>query len=153
MANLLYVDNSNVWIEGMHFAAYKSGKAADVRSAMNDNICANWKFDFGKLFTFAGGEKVDVKTAKLFGSRPPPNDSIWQIAEKKGFEVVVYDRNIVNREKKIDTDIVATMMEDSYEILTIGEDEVTLVAGDGMTMVNWAMEQQRTVQCLLLSVV
>jgi uncharacterized LabA/DUF88 family protein len=52
------------------------------------------------------------------------------MAKKQGFEVVVYDRNVANHEKKIDTDIVATMIEDSYEILTIGEDEVTLVAGD-----------------------
>lgn len=131
MANLLYVDNSNIWIEGLHVAAYKSGMAPDVWSAVKGNICDhNWKLDFGKLFAFAGGEKVDVKKAALFGSRPPANDSIWKIAKSKGFEVIVYDRNIVNHEKKIDTDIVATMIEDSYEILTIGEDEITLVAGD-----------------------
>ena len=43
--------------------------------------------------------------------------------------VITYDRNIVNAEKKIDTDIVATMIEDSYEVLQAG-DEVTLVSGD-----------------------
>lgn len=42
----------------------------------------------------------------------------------------MYDRNVVDREKKIDTDIVATIITDSYEILTAGEDEITLVAGD-----------------------
>jgi hypothetical protein len=131
LANLLYVDNSNIWIEGLHVAAYKSGMAPDVWSAVKGNICDhNWKLDFGKLFEFAGGAKGDVKKATLFGSRPPANDSVWQIAKKKGFEVVVYDRNIANHEKKIDTDIVATMIEDSFQILTIGEDEVTLVAGD-----------------------
>ena len=41
----------------------------------------------------------------------------------------MYDRQH-GHEKKIDTDIVATMMEDSYEILKIGEDEITLVSGD-----------------------
>ena len=45
-------------------------------------------------------------------------------------EVVVYDRNVKNREKKIDTDIVATMMEDSFTILDVATDEMTLVAGD-----------------------
>ena len=30
----------------------------------------------------------------------------------------------------IDTDVVATMMEDSYEILNPGEDEITLISGD-----------------------
>jgi uncharacterized LabA/DUF88 family protein len=49
--------------------------------------------------------------------------------KKNGLEVITYDRNIANAEKKIDTDIVATMIEDSYEILQPG-DEVTLVSGD-----------------------
>jgi uncharacterized LabA/DUF88 family protein len=131
MANLLYVDNSNVWIEGMHVAAAKNGKAPDVWTAVQAKICDyDWSLDFGKLFEFAGGEKAKVKVAKLFGSRPPKNDSLWVAAERNGFEVVVYDRNVANHEKKIDTDIVATMIEDSYERLTIGADEITLVAGD-----------------------
>ncbi|WP_341714352.1 NYN domain-containing protein [Limnobacter sp.] len=131
MANLLYVDNSNLWIEGLHVAAYKSGMAPDVWTAVQGNICDySWKLDFGKLFAFAGGDESEVKKATLFGSRPPQNDSLWEIAKKRGFEVVVYDRNVANHEKKIDTDIVATMIEDSYEIFTVGEDEITLVAGD-----------------------
>ena len=131
MANLLYVDNSNVWIEGMHVAAARNGLAPDVWPAVTNKICDhNWKLDFGKLFEFAGGERGAVKRAALFGSRPPKNDSVWQAAERNGFSVVVYDRNVANHEKKIDTDIVATMIEDSYELLKIGEDEVTLVSGD-----------------------
>lgn len=130
MANLLYVDNSNVWIEGMHVAAYYAGMAPDVWSAVTNNICdKSWKLDFGKLFSFAGGEELEVKKASLFGSKPPKNDSLWHAAERNGFEVITYDRNIANSEKKIDTDIVATMIEDSYEILEPG-DEITLVAGD-----------------------
>jgi uncharacterized LabA/DUF88 family protein len=131
VANLLYVDNSNVWIEGMHVAAAKHGHAPDVWSAVQSRICDyNWKLDFGKLFQFAGGERAEVKRAALFGSRPPKNDSLWAAAERKGFEVIVYDRNVANREKKIDTDIVSTMIEDSYEKFTSGQDEMTLVAGD-----------------------
>jgi uncharacterized LabA/DUF88 family protein len=131
MANLLYVDNSNVWIEGMHVAAARNGLAPDVWSAVQQRICDyNWKLDFGKLFEFAGGNRADVKKAALFGSRPPKNDSLWVAAKKNGFDVIVYDRNIVNHEKKIDTDIVATMIEDSYEIFSAGQDEMTLVAGD-----------------------
>lgn len=130
MANLLYVDNSNVWIEGMHVSAARIGLAPDVWTAVQNKICDHaWSLDFGKLFDFAGGKKSDVKRAALFGSRPPKNDSLWAAAKRKGFEVVVYDRNIVNREKKIDTDIVASMIEDSFTIHKPG-DEMTLVAGD-----------------------
>lgn len=130
MANLLYVDNSNVWIEGMHVAAYVNGLSPDVWSAVKNNLCDyNWKLDFGKLFSFAGGDKKEVRKAALFGSRPPKNDSLWDAAKRNGFEVITYDRNVTNHEKKIDTDITATMIEDSYEILQPG-DEVTLVSGD-----------------------
>jgi predicted nuclease of predicted toxin-antitoxin system len=131
MANLLYLDNSNVWIEGMHVAAFQNGLAPDVWSAVKNRICDHsWKLDFGKVFQFAGGDAVDVKKASFFGSKPPKNDSVWDAAKRRGFEVVTYDRNVANHEKKIDADIVATMIEDSDEILTIDQDEVTLVAGD-----------------------
>lgn len=131
MANLLYVDNSNVWIEGMHVAAVRNGLAPNVWEAQRNRICdSSWRLDFGKLFEFAGGDRPNVKRAVLFGSRPPPNDSLWDAAKRKGFDVVVYDRNIANREKKIDTDIVATMIEDSFTILDPANDEMTLVAGD-----------------------
>ena len=92
MPNLLYVDNSNVWIEGMRVAAVQHGMAPDIVTAMNGNILDyNWKLDFGRLFQFAGGRKEDVKRAVLYGSRPPENDSLWEIARRKGFEVVVHD--------------------------------------------------------------
>ena len=130
MKSLVYVDNSNVWIEGMHVSAVKRGMATNVIVAQRDKICDGWKIDFGKLLGFAGGEKPTIKRAVLFGSRPPANDSLWSSAKKQGFEVIVYDRNVSNREKKIDTDIVANMMEDSFSIARAGEDEMVLVAGD-----------------------
>jgi uncharacterized LabA/DUF88 family protein len=130
MANFLYVDNSNVWIEGMHVAAAVRGLAPDVWSAVTNKICDySWKMDFGKLHEFAGGEGIG--RAVLYGSRPPANDSLWTIAKKRGFEVVVHDRNVANREKKIDTTITRDITKDSYERMKPGVDEVTLVAGDG----------------------
>ena len=64
-----------------------------------------------------GGEKDDVGRAVLYGSRPPKNDSLWASAERHGFEVIVYDRNAANKEKKIDTQITADMIEDSYDLV------------------------------------
>ena len=131
MANLLYVDNSNVWIEGMRVAAVQHGHAPDIITAMNGNILDYaWRLDFGKLFGFAGGQRTDVKRAVLYGSRPPQNDSLWQVARSKGFEVVVHDRNVKNKEKKIDVNIATDIVSDSYEIMDIKADEITLVAGD-----------------------
>ena len=129
MACLVYVDNSNVWIEGMHVSAVAKGLALDVWDAQNNRICDNsWQFDFGRLYEFAGGG--DVKKAFLYGSRPPPNDSLWAIAKAKGFEVIVFDRNVANKEKKIDTQIAADMVEHSFTLANPKDDEFTLVAGD-----------------------
>jgi len=127
MANYLYVDNSNVWIEGMHVSAVATGMAPDIWSAMENKIFdTSWRIDFGRLHEFAGGDTP--AKAMLYGSRPPPNDSLWNVAKNKGFEVVVFDR-VAHREKKIDTQITADIISDLYESMQKG-DEVTLVAGD-----------------------
>src|SRR5215213_5494632 len=112
MANYLYVDNSNVWIEGMHVSAVAKGIAPEIWSALQNKICDyDWKIDFGKLHEFAGGD--DIGKAFLYGSRPPANDTLWQIARSKGFEVVTYDRNVANREKKVDIAIAKDIMKHS----------------------------------------
>lgn len=41
------------------------------------------------------------------GSKPPKNDSLWNAARKKGFEVEVEERNFQNKEKAVDTRLVA----------------------------------------------
>jgi uncharacterized LabA/DUF88 family protein len=66
----------------------------------------------------------------LFGSRPPANDSLWTLAKRAGFEVVVEERNVQNKEKKIDTGIVAAMVRDAYTRADKDGDTITLVAGD-----------------------
>jgi uncharacterized LabA/DUF88 family protein len=129
--NFLYVDNSNVWIEGMHVSAVQTGLAPDIWIAQSEKICDyGWKIDFGRLYEFAGGQASEVGRAVLFGSRPPANDSLWAIARSRGFEPIVYGRNAANREKKVDNSITTEIMADSYERMKVGEDEVTLVAGD-----------------------
>lgn len=63
---------------------------------------------FGKLYQFvAGANKVETARAIRFGSRPPEDDVTWDIAKCFGFEVVMQDRNVANKEKQIDTGLVA----------------------------------------------
>jgi len=132
VANFLYVDNSNVWIEGMHVAAVESGLAPDIWAAQEHRICDHdWKMDFGRLLEFAGGKREEIGRAVLYGSKPPPNDSVWAAAKGQGFEVVVHERNPYSgREKKVDTNIVTDVTADSFELMQPGRDEITLVAGD-----------------------
>jgi len=132
MAELVYVDNSNVFIEGKRVKAVESGMAMNIFDAMNNRILDNsYKIDFGRLHDFiAGSDMSQIKRCMLFGSRPPPNDSIWNLARRAGFEVITEDRNVQNREKKIDTGIVAAMTKDAYTIADKEQDTITLVAGD-----------------------
>lgn len=132
MAIYLYVDNSNAFIEGKRTSAVKSGLAKSIAEAMNSKILDNsWRLDFGKLHAFiASALKDTITKANLFGSRPPANDSVWIMAKQVGFTPVVVDRNVANKEKKVDTGIITAMIKDAFTILKKGEDKVVLVAGD-----------------------
>jgi len=90
-----------------------------------------YTISFGKLYEFlCGVDKREVKRAALFGSRPPPNDSIWGHAQKAGFELHLEDRNIRNKEKKIDTGIATLLTKDAYKSGKPSDDTFVLVAGD-----------------------
>ena len=116
VADYIYVDNSNLYIEGKRVSAVKKGMAMNIYDAMNNRILDfGYNISFGRLHEFvAGRDKTVIARAVLFGSRPPPNDSIWKYAERAGFELVLEDRNVANKEKKIDTGIVSAMVKDAY---------------------------------------
>lgn len=131
--NYLYVDNSNVLIEGKRVAAVQRGLAPNIRTAMRDDILdPTWSYDFGRLLEFAGGTDAEVGGAFLYGSRPPPRDSLWAAARHQGFEPIVNDRSrFTGREKKVDTSLVTDLV-----IAAVGQardverDKFALVAGD-----------------------
>lgn len=131
MADWIYVDNSNVFIEGKRVSAVKQGLAMDIWDALDHRIIDNeYRMSFGKLYEFvAGTNKADTARAMLFGSRPPQNDVIWDIAKRAGWEVITHDRNFSNKEKKIDTGIVAALTRDAYRNAAKG-DVFTIVSGD-----------------------
>ncbi|MCC5977391.1 MAG: NYN domain-containing protein [Salinarimonas sp.] len=131
MADWIYVDNSNVFIEGQRVSAVKAGMALDIYDAMsNKTIDSSYRLSFGKLYQFiAGANRTDIARAMLFGSRPPENDAIWDIARRAGFEVITHDRNAANKEKKIDTGIVTEMTRDAYRNAS-ADDVFTIISGD-----------------------
>lgn len=132
MNNFVYIDNSNVWIEGKKVSAGREGLAVDIDEANERKMSDySWRIDFGKLFNFVGGDSCTVKVANLYGSRPPQNDSLWESARNNNFEPKVVDRNSLGKEKKIDTQIVTDIMRDAYVSMTPPEQcMVSLVAGD-----------------------
>jgi len=128
----VYVDNSNVWIEGQRVKAVRSGLATSHYDAQQRHILAPWHYDFGKLYDLACPPEARVGRSILFGSRPPANDSLWQKARDNGFDVEVFDRNASNKEKQVDISLSTTMMEDSFQFMQRDRRDVAvLVAGDG----------------------
>ena len=126
MKKFIYIDNSNLFIEGQRAAAIekidKSGNTLD----------RNYKIDYGKLYKFVTQNGDDeVCRALLVGSRPPPNDSLWAFAESVGFELMIRDRNVANKEKGVDTALAHEMGRDAYRGDGPANHKILLVSGDG----------------------
>jgi uncharacterized LabA/DUF88 family protein len=116
----LYIDDSNIFIEGQRTA---SNREPDDPSARH-----RFRIDFGRLLEWIteGRTLADVY---LVGSRPPEVDSFWQVLPKKGIRPKIFDRQ-AGREKGVDHDLVAEMVETS--VLQKKEDGViAVVGGDG----------------------
>lgn len=131
MAYYVFVDNSNVWIEGKYVSAVKKGLASNIVEAHNRKICDNsWKMDFGKLLScVVDGKITDVKEAVIVGSKPTQKDSLWNAMNTAGFTVKTQQRSPSNKEKKIDTGIVQIINDTLYEI-SKEHDVFVLVMGD-----------------------
>lgn len=71
MADWIYVDNSNVFIEGKRVSAVRIGLAPNIWDAKEFGILDNGdRMSFGKLYEFvAGNNKADTARAMLFGAR------------------------------------------------------------------------------------
>lgn len=132
MILFVYVDNSNVWIEGRRASAVAKGMTPSFQDAFDDKVTdPSWTYDFGRLYELACADAEQVGRSLLLGSRPPANDSLWDMAQNAGFEVEVFDRNAANREKQVDTGLVTRMMSDSYEHMQTRVPDVMAVLFSG----------------------
>ena len=127
----VFVDNSNVWIEGKFASAVHIGMANSIKEAHNNKMeNLAWKMDFGKLlYIVTDGEPERISEAVLYGSKPPQNDTLWDAARRCGFEVQPIERNYFNKEKRVDTEIVARIVKTVCKNATT-EDHFVLVMGD-----------------------
>lgn len=132
MGKYIYVDNSNVWIEGKYHSAVEKGMVPDVYTAHASQICdMPWAYDFGKLLDIACERDTStLSRAVLYGSRPTDNDSLWNAARSYGYEVFTPIRNMNNREKRVDTGFDKEMLKDLYKGVIGNDDEIILVVGD-----------------------
>lgn len=131
MADWIYVDQSNLWIEGKRVSAASQGMASNITDAMTSNVLdQDWRVSFGELYNIITEDNpTSIARAVIYGSSPAEDDPIWEMARTAGFEVVIIPRNASNKEKKIDTSIVTEMMFDALTKASEG-DMVILVSGD-----------------------
>lgn len=116
----LFIDDSNIFIEGQRTAGHRDPSDAMARR--------RFRIDFGRLLEWIS-EGRTLTDVYLVGSRPPEVDSFWKLLDRKGIRHTILDRQ-AGREKGVDHDLVAEMVETS--ILQEKDDAViSLVAGDG----------------------
>ncbi|MCJ8507944.1 NYN domain-containing protein [Rhizobium lemnae] len=102
---IILVDNSNIFIEGQKASAFRKGQLP-AEAGGKRPADPSWRIDFAKLLkVLANGRNIHA--AFLVGSRPPPKDDVWEMAKNGGFEVITHDRDSQNKEKAVDTELVA----------------------------------------------
>lgn len=90
----VFVDNSNLWIEGKKLSGRRSKPAVPSNHL--------YRIEYGQLLKHVLDGRNLAAIPKLYGSEPPPNDSVWKMIRSKGFDVKVFKRNIFNKEKGLD---------------------------------------------------
>jgi hypothetical protein len=69
MADWIYVDNSNVFIEGQRVSAVAQGMALTIQDAFRNRVLDfGYRMSFGKLYKFVAGDNpAETARAMLFG--------------------------------------------------------------------------------------
>ncbi|CAI2181462.1 6461_t:CDS:2 [Funneliformis geosporum] len=117
----VFVDNSNIWIEGK-YAVGELERLGSFDYDRNSYYFGQLRIDYGRLLTTVQRERELGSSPVIVGSRPPPNDSLWERIRQQGYEV-----SLNNREKKVDATLVCSM----YEVISKEDPGVlVLIAGD-----------------------
>ncbi len=95
---MIFIDDSNVWIEAQKFAASGNSHMPKLQDSDRD---PRLRIDIGKLVARLRRNRTQGPSF-LYGSRPPPNDSVWKAFEKNKFKTNIYDRAYGGKEKEVD---------------------------------------------------
>lgn len=128
----IYIDNSNLWIQG---------KKTHAKRIPESSITTNtsWRFDVGKLRDVIirnsglhpSWEIYRHKTT-LYGSIPPPNDSVWEAIRSHDVQVKIFPRSQHNnREKQVDGQLITDAVKKAGKSNYMGQEcEFIIVSGD-----------------------
>lgn len=94
----IYVDDSNMWIEAKKLAA----KQGNFKCVEDPRL----RMDMGKVAEFVSKGR-EIACHNLYGSEPPPRDTVWEKMKKCGWKVKLSKRSLLtNKEKQVDHRIV-----------------------------------------------
>ena len=118
----IFVDDSNIWIgaKKLHsrLKGYKTGEDHRVR------------IDMGKVAVVLANRRT-IKQGILYGSEPPPNDTLWNKIREKGFQVKSEHRHVITgKEKKVDTGFVADITATAIRTPQDQRTTIIVVTGD-----------------------
>ncbi|EFX05022.1 hypothetical protein CMQ_5284 [Grosmannia clavigera kw1407] len=108
---MFFVDDSNIWIEAQKFAAVRDNHVPGLSDSDRD---PRLRIDVGKLIRVILNGRSQGPSY-LYGSRPPPNDSVWNVFKKSQFLTKIYDRSN-GKEKEVDTAMSVDMSSEATEI-------------------------------------
>ena len=116
----IFIDDSNIFIEGQKYYS----RRLNLRSSQDPRF----RIDFGKLADLALNGRT-MCYGKLYGSKPPDLDSLWNKVVEQGLAVQVFEKDSKGGEKEVDTgltaDAVEFVCESQAEKLT-----VIIISGD-----------------------
>jgi uncharacterized LabA/DUF88 family protein len=122
----LFVDNSNVLIEGRRLANARREGRARLGARVDDSYHIDW----GKFLYLV--KETDSRALSqvpfLYGSRPPPDDTVWERIRNDGFDVKVFDRNIRNKEKGVDMEMGMDIVDRIHTV--VPPQTIIITAGD-----------------------
>ena len=118
----IYVDDSNIWIEAMKLV----NKKRKFKTSQDYRI----RLDIGRL-TEAVADGRAVAKGFLYGSEPPPIDTVWRKIEELGWKVDRKKKHpITGKEKKVDTQLVADITERACNTPEHDRTTIIIIAGD-----------------------
>lgn len=111
----IYIDNSNLWIQGQKTYAENRG--------LREPWDPTWRFDVGRLKAvlleksgLLHEERDYTVKVRLYGSTPPPVDTVWRAIESHNVQVSTFARSSwTGREKEVDAEIIADSVDESSE--------------------------------------
>ncbi|CAG8722888.1 5803_t:CDS:2, partial [Funneliformis caledonium] len=135
----VFVDNSNLYVEAKYSVGQlekiydrvkKINEATKVEEYHQVYYMKHLRIDYGCLLTTILSGRSMGSSPVIVGSRPPPDDTLWNKIKGLEHEVTVYDRNNENKEKRVDMKLGISMVIQTL-LKAKGPGVLVLIAGDG----------------------